>query len=72
MQALKERFYKEFENPVDSEPYDTHEGGYLNRGAFVDTDDAVGEVFHGELSEATRKDLISELNKESTIWKRKS
>lgn len=72
MQALKERFYKEFENPLDSEPYDTHEGGYLNRDSFVDTDDAVGEVFHGELSESTRKDLISELNKESTIWKRKS
>lgn len=72
IQSLKDTFHSEFEDPVNDEPYDSHEGGYLHQKSFVDTDRAVQEVFKDEhLSQKAQKELIDELNQESTIWKRK-
>ena len=69
---LKEVFHSEFENPVNGEPYDSHEGGYLNKGSFVDTEDAVYEVFKDKgISDEDLEELRNELNKESPSWKRK-
>lgn len=67
---LADTFHSQFENPANSEPYDTHEGGYLNKDSFVDTDYAVQKVFSGNpLPEDVRKELVDHLNKESSFWK---
>ena len=59
-----------FRTPEDAEPYDTHEGGYLNKDSFVDTDYAVQKVFsENPLPEDVRKELVDHLNKESSFWK---
>lgn len=72
IQNLKDIFHSEFEDPANDEPYDSHEGGYLNQDTFVDTDRAVQEVFKDDpLPEDVQKELIKELNKEATSWKRK-
>lgn len=66
---FKEIFYSKFENPVESEPYDSSEGGYLNADSFIDTDDAVAEI---KCPENIRLELIGELNKLATRWVRKN
>ncbi|MBR4384911.1 MAG: hypothetical protein IKP51_00145 [Treponema sp.] len=67
---LADIFHSQFENPEKSEPYDTHEGGYLNKDSFVDTDYAVQKVFsENPLPEDVRKELVDHLNKESSFWK---
>ena len=72
IQSLKDAFHSEFENPANSEPYDSHEGGYLNRDSFVDTELAVQEVFKDNpLPKDVQKELIDELNKTASSWKRK-
>lgn len=65
---LLKKFYEKFENPANSESYDTHEGGYLNEKHFLDTDKAILEAFHDEISEETKAELEKRLNKESHSW----
>ncbi len=72
IEALKTRFYSEFENPMNSEPYDTHEGGYLTQNTFLDTEHAVQKVFQNDhFPDKVYKELVGTLNEKSTMWKPK-
>lgn len=69
IQKLKDIFYSKFENPDNSEPFDTHEGGFLNDDKFVYTERAVQEAFQTEpLSDKEYSELVDNLNKESFKW----
>jgi hypothetical protein len=70
LDTMRNLFLTKFSLPDDSEHYDSHEGGFLNYPSFIETEDAIKEVFKN-LSEKNFKKLLSELNKISSHWVKK-
>jgi hypothetical protein len=69
IEAIKRWFLSNFEDPVESTPYESAEGGYQYIwGGPYETRDIVENVFYRRTSNAVIEEAISELEAESTEW----
>jgi len=67
--AMREWFYERFEDPANSTPYNSREGGYLYiLGGPYDASDVLFNEFSGEYSDEVIEELANELNDECWEW----
>lgn len=69
IEEIVEIFHSKFENPAQSVPYDSHEGGYQEN--LISTEDAIQQAFGvGKLSDDKTAELKKTLDKEASKWKK--
>lgn len=69
VEAIEEWFFENFENPANSTPHDSGEGGYQYIwGGPYDTRDIVENVFADSASDELITAAIEALNLESDVW----
>lgn len=67
--AIKEWFFSNFEDPAESTPYESAEGGYQYIwGGPYDTRDIIENVFYRRTRRAVTEAAIEELDRESFEW----
>lgn len=67
--AIREWFYENFEDPAESTPYESAEGGYQYIwGGPYDTRDIIENVFADTASEELIAAAIAELETDSDVW----
>lgn len=69
VQALREWFYWNFEDPAEITPYETREGGYQYIwGGPFDAHDALASRFEGIVEERRVSDLATDLSRDNWQW----
>ncbi len=73
IEAMRSWFFVNYEDPVESCPYDSAEGGYQYiYGGPYDAEEQLQEEFGGLVDEDTIEELASELNRITHVWGGKS
>lgn len=67
--VMRKWFFEHYENPVESTPYDSEEGGYVYIwGGPYDAGEELGAEFSGTVPQDVIDELVSELTDEAVEW----